>query len=172
MRTAKIHLDGEDRLLCFSTRVMENVCDKYGGLEGFFAVLQGSSKNTMSMDQLRQQLQQNIKDGDSEAFDVTFGLLTQKIQDNLMAKKQGNQLSAVIWAMEQMMAAGARYAKRKGISAAEPLSADDIRDVCDLSDFADLQKSVLETITSGNAREVEAEPPKNAETTPIGTAAP
>lgn len=46
------------------------------------------NNDTLSMDQLRQQLQQNIKDGDSEAFAATFGQLTQKIQDNLMEEVQ------------------------------------------------------------------------------------
>lgn len=49
------------------------------------------NNDTLSLDQLRQQLQQlqqNIKDGDSEAFAATFGQLTQKIQENLMEEVQ------------------------------------------------------------------------------------
>lgn len=127
MRTAKIRLDGEDRILCFSTSVAEDVYEKYGGLEDFFDAMQG---------------------------------------------KGGNPLSTLIWALERMMDAGARYARRKGIPAAPPLTAEDIREVCDMSDFAGFQKSVMETISNGGSREVQAEPPKNGETTPIGTADP
>lgn len=46
------------------------------------------NNDTLSLDQLRQQLQQNIKDGDSTAFAATFAQLTQKIQDNLMEEVQ------------------------------------------------------------------------------------
>lgn len=127
MRTATIHLDGEDRILCFSTGVMEQVYEEYGDLNGFFAAL---------------------------------------------TDQNGNPIKPLVWALDKMMQAGARYAKRKGIPAAPPLTADDIRDVCDLSDFANLQTTILSTITAGSAREVEAEPPKNGETTPTGTAAP
>lgn len=42
------------------------------------------NNDTLTIEQLRAQLQQNIKDGDSEAFANTFAQLTQKIQENLL----------------------------------------------------------------------------------------
>lgn len=127
MRTATVSLDGAERILCFSTGVMEDVYEVYGGLDGFFDALNG---------------------------------------------KNGNTIKAIIWALDKMMDAGARYARRKGIEAAPPLTADDIREVCDLSDFSGLQAAVMNTLTAGSERQVEAEPPKNEATTPGGTAAP
>lgn len=121
MRTATVSLDGEDRILCFSTGVMEDVYSEYGGLQEFFDAMNG---------------------------------------------KTDNPIRAIIWALDKMMDAGARYARRRGIPAAEPLTADDLRELCDLSDLAGLQQAVLSTITAGNAREVEAEPPKNVTATP------
>lgn len=127
MRTATVKLDGADRVLCFSTGVMEDVYEQFGDLQGFFDALNG---------------------------------------------KNGNTIKTLIWALERMMAAGARYAKRKGLDAAPPLTAEDLRDVCDMSDFLNLQQAVMETISAGSERQVKAEPPKNGETTPGGTAAP
>lgn len=121
MRTATVSLDGEDRILCFSAGVMEDVYSEYGGLQEFFDAMSG---------------------------------------------KTDNPIRAIIWALDKMMGAGARYARRKGIPAAAPLTVEDLRDVCDLSDLAGLKQAVLTTITAGNAREVEAEPPKNGMTTP------
>lgn len=129
MRTAKITLDGEEHLLCFSTGVVEAACDKYGTLDDFFDALNGD---------------------------------------------QSTQLRTVIWALAQMMKAGANYAKRKGIDNPPPLTEADIRDGCDISDLMDLRSKVAETITSGSDRQVEATPPKNVKATPgdEGTAAP
>lgn len=127
MKTATVSLDGEERLLCFSTGVMEDVYSEYGGLQEFFDAMSG---------------------------------------------KNDNPIRAIIWALDKMMDAGARYARRKGIPAAAPLTADELRDVCDLSDLAGLQQAVLSTITAGSAREVEAEPPKNGTATPAKTGAP
>lgn len=123
MRTATITLDGQERILCFSAGVVEDACDKFGTLEGFFSAL----------------------DGD-----------------------QATQLRTVIWALARMMTAGESYAKRKGLEAAPALSEEDIRDCCDLNELMDLRAKVAETITNGSERQVEAEPPKNAATTPGG----
>lgn len=45
MRTAKITLDGEERLLCFSTGVLEAACDKFGSAQGFFNALGGENES-------------------------------------------------------------------------------------------------------------------------------
>lgn len=39
MRTAKITLNGEDHLLCFSARVVRNCTERYGAIEGINAAL-------------------------------------------------------------------------------------------------------------------------------------
>lgn len=138
MRTSKITLDGEERVLCFSAGVVEDVCERFGDLNGMFNALGGRGQG-----------------GEDEAAPVNLAL----------------QIKTLYWLLARMMDAGARYARRKGIPCSEPLSVEDIRDVCDLADFAALKDKVLETITSGSTREVDAEPPKNAETT-AGSQAP
>lgn len=46
------------------------------------------NNDTLTMDQLRQQLQQNIRDNDTEAFAATFGQICEKIQENVTAEMQ------------------------------------------------------------------------------------
>lgn len=44
MRTAKIELNGQDHLLCFSTGVVEAACERYGSLDDYFAALDTGSQ--------------------------------------------------------------------------------------------------------------------------------
>ena len=46
------------------------------------------------------------------------------------------------------------------------MTADELLDVLDIGDFAKMRDKIAETITNGKETHVEAEPPKNAETTP------
>ena len=94
MKTATVSLDGEERLLCFSTGVMEDVYSEYGGLQEFFDAMSG---------------------------------------------KNDNPIRAIIWALDKMMDAGARYARRKGIPAAAPLTADELREY-----LSEIQDKVVE----------------------------
>lgn len=89
------------------------------------------------------------KYGSSEAFFAA-----------LQSERQVDKLRTVIWVLARMMDAGARYAKRRGIPTAPPLSEDDIRDLCGLAELAGLNAKVQESIMSGSQREVEAEPQK------------
>lgn len=122
MRTARIEMAGKERLLCFSTGVVETVCEKYGDTDKLFEALEKGS--------------------------------------------QLSRLRTVIWLLAQLMEGGARYAKLRGIPNPPPLSEEDIRDLCDLSELANLRAKIMETITNGSERQVEADPPKNAEATP------
>lgn len=72
------------------------------------------NNDTLTMDQLRQQLQQNIKDGDTEAFAATFGQLTQKMQENLLAEMQERLNDAT-----QSMDANVRAARGEHLITAE-----------------------------------------------------
>lgn len=131
MRTATIKLEGEERLLCFSTGVVEKACERFGSLDAYFKAMEK---------------------GD-----------------------QAGQMKTVIWSLAAMMDAGDRYAKRKGIPNPAPLTEDDIRELCDVTELMGLQSKIAETISNGSARTVEAEPPKNAGATPepeAGTPAP
>lgn len=122
MRTATIELGGQTRLLCFSTGVVEEACERFGSLDDYFAAMDGAD--------------------------------------------QGVKLKTVIWSLAAMMAAGAKYAKLKGLDNPPPMSEGDIRDLTDISELLDLQRKVQQTITNGAERQVEAVPSKNGKTTP------
>ena len=75
-------------------------------------------------------------------------------------------LDEAVWLLATMMDGGARYARQNEIPNAPALTADELLDVLDIGDFAKMRDKIAETITNGKETHVEAEPPKNAETTP------
>ena len=75
-------------------------------------------------------------------------------------------LDEAVWLLATMMDGGARYARLNEITNAPALTADELLDVLDIGDFAKMRDKIAETITNGKETHVEAEPPKNAETTP------
>ena len=77
-------------------------------------------------------------------------------------------LDEAVWLLATMMDGGARYAKHNGLDNPPALTAEDLLDVLEISDFARLREKIAETITNGKEPHVEADPPKNAETTPAG----
>lgn len=118
MRTATITLAGEERILCFSTRVLLAVNERFGSPEAMFDKL---------MD----------REDASGAFDAS------------------------LWVLEQMMAAGAKYAKQEGLEPASPLTAEDILDLTTPGEILGLGTKIREALSAGTDREVEAKPPKN-----------
>lgn len=74
-------------------------------------------------------------------------------------------LDEAVWLLATMMDGGARYAKLNDIDNPPALTADELLDVLDISDFGRLKAKIAETITNGKSVNVEAEPPKNAKTT-------
>ena len=74
-------------------------------------------------------------------------------------------LDEAVWLLAVMMDGGARYAKLNELDNPPALTADELLDVLDISDFARLKNKIAETITNGKSVNVEAEPPKNAKTT-------
>lgn len=74
-------------------------------------------------------------------------------------------LDEAVWLLATMMDGGARYAKLNDIDNPPALTADELLDVMDISDFGRLKDKIAETITNGKSLNVEAEPPKNAKTT-------
>lgn len=75
-------------------------------------------------------------------------------------------LDEAVWLLATMMDGGARYAKQNEITTAPALTADELLDVLDIGDFAKMRAKIAETITKGKETHVEADPGKNAETTP------
>lgn len=75
-------------------------------------------------------------------------------------------LDEAVWLLAAMMDGGARYARLNEIPNAPALTADELLDVLDIGDFAKMRDKIAETITNGKETHVEAEPSKNAETTP------
>lgn len=121
MRTARIEIEGREHLLCFSTRVVRAVTERYGGVEAIDGALSGS--------------------------------------------EPVRALDEAVWLLATMMDGGARYAKLNDIDNPPALTADELLDVLDISDFGRLKDKIAETITNGKSVNVEAEPPKNAKTT-------
>lgn len=75
-------------------------------------------------------------------------------------------LDEAVWLLATMMDGGARYARLNEIPNAPALTADELLDVLDIGDFAKMRAKIAETITNGKETHVEADPGKNAETTP------
>lgn len=87
--------------------------------------------------------------------------------DKAIAGEGGDSqsLDNSIWILAAMMDAGHKYAIKKGIETGDPMSCDDIYDYVGLDDFAEIQRSIAQTISDGSSRTVEIETPKNEETT-------
>lgn len=124
MRTATIRIDGQRHLLCFSTRVIRAVTERYG--------------------------------------DVA------KLYEAISTEDPVHNLDESIWLLAAMMDAGGRYAQMHGLDNPAPLTAEQLYDACDISDFAQLRLSIMETVTNGQKTHVEVEPPKNGEAAGTG----
>lgn len=83
----------------------------------------------------------------------------------LTDENQVRSLDESLWILSQMMEAGAKYAKEKGMPNAAPLTVDQLYDTCDFSDLAGIRSAVMLTISSGKKTNVEAEHSPNAEAT-------
>lgn len=90
----------------------------------------------------------------------------ERIDTALSADDPLKALDEAVWLLSTMMDGGARYAKLNGLETAPPLTADELLDVMDLSDFGQLRTKIMEAVVSGRETHVEADPGKNAETTP------
>lgn len=90
----------------------------------------------------------------------------ERIDTALSADDPLKALDEAVWLLSTMMDGGARYAKINGLETAPPLTADELLDVMDLSDFGQLRTKITEAVVSGRETHVEADPGKNAETTP------
>lgn len=139
MRTARIEIEGREYLLCFSARVVRAVTERYGGVENIDAALSGRSP--------REGAAPDAEDGQEPQFNAVHAL------------------DEAVWLLAVMMDGGARYAKLNEIDNPPALTADELLDVLDISDFGRLKDKIAETITNGKSVNVEAEPPKNAKTT-------
>lgn len=87
------------------------------------------------------------------------------LYDALAEKDELKALNESMWVLSEMMAAGDRYAKSHGIENSEPLTFDDLYDLCDISDFANLRASIIATVNNGRKTVVEVESSPNAEAT-------
>lgn len=88
------------------------------------------------------------------------------IDTALSAEEPVKALDEAVWLLATMMDGGARYAKLNGLETEPPLTADELLDVMDLNDFGQLRTKITEAVVSGRETHVEADPGKNAETTP------
>lgn len=80
------------------------------------------------------------------------------IDAHLLDGTETQTMDESVWLLEQMMAAGDRYAKQEGIENPAPLSYDEIYDLCGLDDLMAMRAKIFGTIADGNERTVEVEP--------------
>ena len=78
---------------------------------------------------------------------------------------QAKNLDEALWQLAAMMDAGARYAALDGLPNAEPLTQEQLYDVCDISDFFEIRMAVQRTITSGVSPSLQVDDSKNREAT-------
>lgn len=74
-------------------------------------------------------------------------------------------LDEVVWMLSTMMDAGYRYAAASHLETAQPLTADALMDLVSLQDIGEIQQVIFETMRRGKEHHVEADAPKNEETT-------
>lgn len=74
-------------------------------------------------------------------------------------------LRDAFWLLHQMMVAGHRYAVLEGMDAPEPMPLEDMIDLIGVEDYQAMFAAIGQAVTAGQTQTVEAEFPKNAETT-------
>lgn len=87
------------------------------------------------------------------------------LYDALSSKDELNALNESLWVLSEMLAAGDKYAKSNGMENPSPLSFDELYDLCDVNDFANLRASIISTVNNGRTTNVEVDSP-NAKATP------
>lgn len=85
MRTATITLAGEERLLCFSTRVTLAITQRYGSLEAMFDAIQDKNEPSKAMEVslwvLEQMMDAGARYADHEGIDHAPPLTADEILD-------------------------------------------------------------------------------------------
>lgn len=76
------------------------------------------------------------------------------------------RLDAALWMLDQLLQSGKRRAEWFGEAAPPPPTLAVLPDLFTVADLLGVVTKINEALAAGNARDVEAEPPKNAETTP------
>lgn len=79
------------------------------------------------------------------------------IDKHLLEGTETQTMDESVWLLEQMIAAGDRYAKQEGIENPAPLSYDEIYDLCGLDDLMGMRTKIFGAIADGNERKVEVE---------------
>lgn len=78
---------------------------------------------------------------------------------------ENEAMSDAFWLLHQLMVAGNRYAKLEGLDTPEVFSLDDMIDLVGVEDYPAMFAAIGKAVTDGQAQTVEAEFPKNADTT-------
>lgn len=74
-------------------------------------------------------------------------------------------LDEALWLLTEMMQAGDKYAKMHGMDNAPCMTAEELEDACDISDFVQMKAAIMLTINNGKKTNIEAESSPNAEAT-------
>lgn len=94
-----------------------------------------------------------------------FGGL-KEMQEEMRSENTTKMLDTVVWVLAEMLDAGARYDRKCGNNAPEPLTMDDLYDTVDIGELANLKGKIYETLTNGQTADIKVQPEKNEETNP------
>ena len=83
----------------------------------------------------------------------------------LSAEDELQALDEALWLLAEMMQAGDKYARMHGMDNAPCMSAEELEDACDISDFVQMRAAIMLTINNGRKTKVEVESSPNAEAT-------
>lgn len=83
----------------------------------------------------------------------------------MSGENEAKVLDETFWILAAMMDGGDRYARLNEIENPKPYSSGELMDLFDISDLSGLRGKIIETVAAGSRPTIEAEPPKNVETT-------
>lgn len=132
MTARTVTVCGRSYPLRFSLRVIKRCCERYGSMEGLFAVFNGDGQ------------QKSPEGGQQES------------QESGQQSSMAELVDALVWMLAALLDAGYRYARANGEAAEEPPDEETLLDVLTL---AEIQRVVLGTISGDSQRTVEAESP-------------
>ena len=89
-----------------------------------------------------------------------FGVL-ENIGNALGGGNEAEMLDNVFWLLSVLIDAGVRYERLMSGAEIDPLTADELMDICDLSDLEKLKDKIFEAMNAGTERAVEVETEKS-----------
>ena len=105
--------------------------------------------------------------GAAAAMMERYGDIT-KISDAITGDDANKCLTEAIWMLGQLLHSGCMHARLLGGDVPDPPGVCALYDLLTIGDLRDVRLAIMACLAAGSARNVEAEPIKNAEATPAG----